>query len=208
VKDEQPDDQRTPEPDAPDSPAERARAEAFARLVDDLLDGARPPPVMQPEERALLEAATLVHASTGAIQLDDTRRRALLDDVFGRVIAHTAPVSDLSGPQPIPPAPPPADDLAGRRSAPIRRPARLPWAIAAVCAAAALLFALLGPLRRAKQAAVAPARPLPTALVSRPADPLIGRIAREDSGEASRRADAIYADRLDAYRALRWGAAQ
>jgi hypothetical protein len=69
-----------------------------------------------------------------------------------------------------------------------------PWAVAAVAvAAAALLLLLLRP--------PAP-RPLPTALRSRPADALVGKIPPERAADARARIDAIYADRLAGYREL------
>jgi hypothetical protein len=82
-----------------------------------------------------------------------------------------------------------------------RRPARVglawPTAAALVIAAAALLLVLLRP-----------APELPHAQRSRPADALVGPIAREASGDARARADLLYADRLAGYRQLAPGRTQ
>ncbi|MDQ3371012.1 MAG: hypothetical protein M3680_36805, partial [Myxococcota bacterium] len=43
----------------------------------------------------------------------------------------------------------------------------------------------------------------PTSWTSRPADPLIGPIPRDEAGNASARIDYIFADRLDGYRQRR-----
>jgi hypothetical protein len=79
--------------------------------------------------------------------------------------------------------------------APIRRWA--PWAIAGastlVAAAAIAMLWLRSPV-------VARVRPEWT---SRPADALVGPIAPERAGDASARIDAIFADRLDGFRAWR-----
>jgi hypothetical protein len=44
---------------------------------------------------------------------------------------------------------------------------------------------------------------VPVEWTSRPADSLIGPIARDRAGDASARIDAIFADRLDGFRARR-----
>ena len=78
-----------------------------------------------------------------------------------------------------------------------------PWAVAAgatlVAAAAVLLLWLRGP-ERVVVHETANVEKIPTTWKSRPADPLIGPIARENVGDASSRIDAIFADRLDGYR--------
>jgi hypothetical protein len=82
---------------------------------------------------------------------------------------------------------------------PMRRWA--PWAIAGasalVAAAAIAMLWLRGPV-----AGPAVAR-MPSEWTSRPADPLVGPIARDRAGDASARIDAIFADRLDGFRARR-----
>jgi hypothetical protein len=42
--------------------------------------------------------------------------------------------------------------------------------------------------------------PVPTHWRSRPADELVGEIRREAAGEAARRIDSIYSDRLEGFR--------
>jgi hypothetical protein len=82
-----------------------------------------------------------------------------------------------------------------------------PWAVAAtttLVAAAAVLLWLRAPAKVAAVPATAAASvSVPTTWKSRPADPLIGVIARERAGDASTRIDTIFADRLDGYRERR-----
>ena len=67
--------------------------------------------------------------------------------------------------------------------------------------AAAAVICCCGSARRARPTAPRPRRArVPTSWTSRPADPLIGPIAREHAGDASTRIDTIFADRLDGYR--------
>jgi hypothetical protein len=68
-----------------------------------------------------------------------------------------------------------------------------------VAAAAVLLLWLRGPERVLVHEPPTAAN-IPTTWKSRPADPLIGPISRENVGDASNRIDAIFADRLDGYR--------
>ena len=78
----------------------------------------------------------------------------------------------------------------------------VPWAVAGasalVAAAAVLLLWLRGPER-----VMIEHEPVAEHTKSRPADALIGPIARERAGDASTRIDAIYADRLEGYRERR-----
>src|SRR5439155_24298338 len=78
-----------------------------------------------------------------------------------------------------------------------------PWTIAAttsLVAAAAIALWLRAPARVVPPAAAAE---VPATWKSRPADPLIGAIARERAADASTRLDTIFADRLDGYRERR-----
>lgn len=81
----------------------------------------------------------------------------------------------------------------------------LPWTIATMASAAALLLLLLRPPAPAGPA-VAISEPPMAALSeihrSRPADVLIGQIARTDADRASDRIDVIFADRMTGYREL------
>ncbi len=179
---------KTLEPDAPITDAERAHATSFRKLVDGMLDDATPPPALSADERVLLETATMIRAGAGTeLALADARRKALVDDALERAVgarpAATAPATD---------------ELAARR---LRRLA--PWAVAAIAAAAAIAFALRGPAVNDAAPTVAIERTnVPDAQRSRPSDALVGRIDRSDAHRASDRLDAIYADRSSGYRAV------
>jgi hypothetical protein len=176
-----------PAPDAEPTAAERAHAKTFAELVDKALAG-HAPPAMNADDRALLEVATVIRAASGNAALAVSRRNALVEDALRQAVGG-------------------AGTSAGGAVVPIAR-ARMrrwaPWAVAAttsLAAAAAILLWLRAPRR---PAFVAPAAAsLPETMRSRPADALIGPIARERAGDASARIDTIFADRLDGYRELR-----
>lgn len=190
------------------SPAERAQAESFGKLIDGLLAGRPIPPAMDSEDRALLETATMVVASTQELRLGEDKSRALVDRALEEAVTgrrrSTAPT--------IPPPERRIDENAADNTDVIRMPRRrsdrlvraLPWVVASVAAAAAILLFITRPAdlhEPARQAAAR--RELPPSLRSRPADPLVGRIARENAAQASNRLDVIYADRLSGYRDLR-----
>jgi hypothetical protein len=173
-----------PDPDAAPTPAELAHARRFAEVVDKALAG-RMPPAMSADDRALLEVATVIRATRGQLELAPARQHAVVEDALRQAVgARSAPGSVT----PI-----------------ARGPARrwAPWIVAgtsALVAAAALVLLWLRPV---------PPRgpiggsPVPLEWTSRPADPLIGPIARDRAGDASARIDAIFADRLDGFRARR-----
>ncbi len=168
------DDQRLTESDGGEPTAEeRVQARSLARLVDDLVAGAAPPPALPAEDRALLETATMIRAALTEQRLDPARR----DELFAR-LERRPPATTGRG--------------AWRR--------RAPWIVAAVAAAAAVILAIRppppAPLPSAAQAEV------PITQQSRPADPLIGEIPRAASGDARARMDVIYADRLAGYRSV------
>jgi hypothetical protein len=173
-----------PAPDAEATGSERAHAKTFADLVDKTLTG-RTPPAMSADDRALLEVATVIRATAGTVELSASKRRSIVEDALRQAVGTTASTSGAVVP------------IARARS---RRWA--PWAVAAgsmlVAAAAVLLFWLRTPERNAPESAQA--APIPTTWTSRPADPLIGPIARQNVGDASSRIDTIFADRLDGYR--------
>ena len=161
-----------PDPDTEPTPTELARARRFADLVDKTLSG-RTPPAMSADDRALLEVATVIRATSGGLELAPSAARAVVEAAG----ASTGPVMQM----------------------PIRR--WTPWAIAgastlAAAAAIAMLW-LRGPATGPSVAHV------PPEWTSRSADPLVGPIARERAGDASARIDAIFADRLDGFRARR-----
>jgi hypothetical protein len=95
-------------------------------------------------------------------------------------------------------------DLASRRRARF-----IPWTIAAVAAAAAVLIAITGvpwaPTSQVAQVATEPAPQIARIHQSRPADALIGRIERDQAGEASARLDVIFTDRMTGYRDIALG---
>jgi hypothetical protein len=171
-----------PTPDTEPTAAERAHAKTFADLVEKTLAG-RTPPAMSADDRALLEVATVIRAASGNVELAAARKRSIVEDALRQAIGGTNP--STSG------AITPIAKARGRRW--------VPWAIAgssvAVAAAAVLMLWLRAPERSSE-----PQAEIPTQWKSRPADPLIGPIAREHVGEAGTRIDAIFADRLDGYR--------
>jgi len=168
------------DPDGEPSAAELAHARRFAELVDKTLSG-RTPPAMSADDRALLEVATVIRATHGHVELAPSRQRTLVEDALRQAIG-AAPAAAAS-------------------ATPISRARRrwVPWAVAStstMVAAAALLLWLRAPTGSRLR--------VPAELTSRPADSLVGPIARDHAGDASTRIDAIFADRLDGYRALRW----
>ena len=174
-----------PAPDDTASSSERMHAKTFGELVDKTIAG-RTPAAMSADDRALLEVATVIRAASGKAELSTAKRRSLVEDALRQAVGGNAATASGS-----------VTPIARGRA---RRWA--PWAIAAgaslVAAAAILLLWLRGPERVMihDQAAAQ----IPTTWKSRPADPLIGPIARENVGDASSRIDAIFADRLDGYR--------
>ena len=173
-----------PDPDAEPTAAERAKARTFADLVDKTLAG-RTPPAMSADDRALLEVATVIRATRGHLELAPGRQHALVEDALRQAIG--------------------AEPSAGGSVAPISR-ARArrwaPWIVAggsALVAAAALAVLWLRPSGSSGPHLA----PVPAEWRSRPADALIGPIGRDRAGDASARIDAIFADRLDAFRARR-----
>jgi len=172
-----------PAPDAEPTAAERAKAKAFADMIDKTLSG-RLPPAMSADDRALLEVATVIRAASGNVELQATRRRSLVEDALRQAVGGVSPATSLS-----------STPIASAR----RRWA--PWAVAAATtaiAAAAIAMLWLRPQHQTRPA-------LPIGQQSRPADPLIGRIDRDAAGDAATRIDTIFADRLDGYRAGLYG---
>ncbi len=173
-----------PDPDGEPSAAELAHARRFAELVDKTIAG-RTPPAMSPDDRALLEVATVIRAVRGQIELPSDRRDAVVAAALDRASAgRRAPARVL-----------PIAGARGRRWA--------PWIIAGTstlvaAAALAILWLRPAPAVRGEPAARSA---VPTAWLSRPADALIGPIARDHAGDASARIDTLFADRLDGFRA-------
>ncbi len=176
-----------PDPEAEPTPAELAHARRFAELVDKTLAD-RTPPAMSADDRALLEVATVIRAASGGLELPASKQRSVVEDALRQAVGGNAGTS-----------------LSTTPITSARRRRWVPWAIAsastAVAAAAILMLWLRTPSERVIDRA-------PTSWMSRPADPLIGRIEqRRDlataAGEASDRIDYIFADRLEGFRERR-----
>ena len=184
-----------PDPDAEPTAAERAHAKTFAELVDKTLSG-RTPPAMSADDRALLEVATVIRATSGGLPLAPAKQRDLIEDVLRQAVGvgggAGASASTLPG------AVVPIGRARARRWA--------PWIVAGastlVAAAAVMTLWLRTPPGSAPQPPVAKA--VPASWTSRPTDPLIGPIPRERAGDAGARIDYIFADRLDGFRERRW----
>lgn len=190
-----------PDPDAEPSAAERAHAKAFAELVDKTLVSGRLPPAMSADDRALLEVATVIRATHGALVLAPSKQSSLVEDALRQAIGGGTAATSLSGAPIIP----------------IKR-RWVPWAVAGttsmIAAAAIVLLMIRKPQIQVQP--VAPTASIPLEWKSRPADALIGRISSECSGDkascaleatvkTSARIDTIFSDRLAGYRDRRFG---
>lgn len=173
-----------PAPDAEPSATERSHAKTFGELVDKTLSG-RTPPAMSADDRALLEVATVIRAASGNVELSASKRRSIVEDALRQAVGGTAATTSGS-----------VVPIARARS---RRWA--PWAVAGASTLVAIAAVLLFWLRSPQEPPVAPeTAAIPTQWKSRPADPLIGPIARKNAGDGDKRIDTIFADRLDGYR--------
>ena len=176
-----------PEPDAEATPSERAHAKTFADIVDKDLVG-RTPVAMSADDRALLEVATVIRAANGAIELSATKQRSIVEDALRQAVGGVG--SGASGS---------VTPIARGRA---RR--WVPWAVAAASTLVAAAAIILMLLRTPQQTTVVhETAQVPVSWTSRPADPLVGPIAREHAGDASSRIDYLFADRLDGYRERR-----
>ena len=180
------------DPDAPSTEAEQAQARSFADHVDSVLAGQTLPPAMSADQRALVDIAGMIRAGANVATLDPKRSQEIVGDALDR--------GSQTRPQTVP-------DTRAREATnesdivPLRRRiARVtPWALAALASAAAVILMLSRP-NVPHQAP--PHVVLPDHFHSRSSDALVGRIARAEAGDASRRLDMIFADRLHSYRAL------
>ncbi|HEU5055288.1 MAG TPA: hypothetical protein VFU21_02130 [Kofleriaceae bacterium] len=209
--------------DAPVTAGEQARAEAFGRLVDGLLAGDPLPPAMDSDDRALVEAATVVMASSRAIEPAPERTRRLVDQALeaailrrGGAAASDQPAAPMAlvpgGGGEEDPNERSVTDVTTRRRRRSDQVARvLPWAVASLAAAAAIVLYIARPPHRDRAgdetAEVAPAPavddvPRDVTHTSRPADPLVGPIGEAERGKATQRIDLLYADRMSGYRDL------
>ena len=170
-----------PSPEVEPTASERMRAKSFGELVDKTITG-RTPPAMSADDRALLEVATVIRAASGNVELAAAKRRSIVEDALRQAVGGLGATSSGA-------------------AVPISRARKrwVPWAVAGasalVAAAAVLLLWLRGPER-----VIIERQPVAEHETSRPADRLIGPIARDRAGDASTRIDAIYADRLEGYR--------
>lgn len=192
-----------PDPDAEPSSAERVRAKAFAELIDKSLASGRMPPAMSADDRALLEVATVIRATSGGLELPASKQRNLIEDALRQAVGGNGAATSLSTTPIIP----------------LRR-RWVPWAIAGtsslVAAAAIVMLVIRKPAPPAPTAPTAAAT-VPVEWRSRPADSLIGRIthqcntqqaalecARDATVKTSSRIDTIFTDRLNGYRDRRF----
>ena len=183
-------DRPVPAPDAEATPSERAHAKTFADIIDKTIAG-KTPAAMSADDRALVEVATVIRAANGQMDLAAAKQRSIVEDALRQAVGGASATSTLGGPTPIGKA---------------RTKRWVPWAISAVStmvAAAAVLVLWLRTPDAPKPSDAPLAKQVPTSWTSRPADPLIGPIAREQAGAASSRIDYIFADRLDGFRERR-----
>ncbi len=186
-----------PAPDDVADAAEKARARAFGDLIDKVVAG-RPPAAVPADERALLEVATVIRAATRPVELGAARTRSVVEAALATAIERKGGGSRLTDPSLPVAGVVPLARVRARRLA--------PWFIAGVTsavAAAAVLVLVLRPAPSRDVEAAPP--PVATHLRSRPADALIGVIARAPSldvagGATVSRIDTIYADRLAGFR--------
>jgi hypothetical protein len=172
------------------SPVEQAEAAAFGRRVADLLDGEPLAPAMAVDDRAMVIAAGQILASSNVVELDPVRQRRIIDRALALGLSARAGVeADSSASWPAP-----------RRQAE-RAMRALPWAVASLAAAAAVILFVTRPADREARDPAAP----PVELTSRPSDDLVGRIPRAEVAAATGRIDAIWSDRMAGYRALQLG---
>jgi hypothetical protein len=179
-----------PDPEAEPTEAELAHARRFAELVDKTLSGPTPP-AMSADDRALLEVATVIRATRGNLELAPSQQHAAVEDALRQAIG-TGPARPAA-----------VTSIVGARAR-LRR--RAPWIVAAastLAAVAAIAALWLRTPGAARGNPVARHAELPEEWTSRPADSLIGPIARDHAGDAGARLDAIFADRLDGFRTRR-----
>jgi hypothetical protein len=154
-------------------PGERRAAERFGKLVDGMLEGQHAPPAMDADDRALLEAATVLHATLGQPGLAPARRDAAIAAALGGSTGTRTPVRRSSTTAP-----------------PVR--ARRRWLAPAVAAASLVVAAGLSVFLLSRPAEHARVTGL------RSVDEVLGQpIGREAAGAASARLDLLLADRLE-----------
>lgn len=176
-----------PAPDAEATPSERAHAKTFADIVDKDMLG-RTPVAMSADDRALLEVATVIRAANGGMELSASKQRSIVEDALRQAVGGAGAGASGS-------VTPIARGRAKRW---------MPWAVATASTLVAAAAVLVLWLRVPEQTTVIQeTAQVPASWTSRPADPLVGPIAREQAGDASSRIDYLFADRLDGYRERR-----
>jgi hypothetical protein len=175
-----------PDPDDEPSAAERAHARTFADLIDKTLAG-RTPPAMSTDDRALIEVATVIRATSGGMELTASRQRSLVEDALRQAVGGAAPSTSLST-TPI---------------ASARRRRWAPWAVAGTSMAVAAAAVIAMWIRAPKTIERPGTAQAPSSWRSRPSDALVGEITRDRTEEASARIDMIFADRLEGFRQVR-----
>ena len=132
----------------------------------------------------------MIRATHGAVELAASKQRAAVEDALRQAIG----ASPAGGGSVTP--------IARART----RMRRAPWIVAGtttlVAAAAIAMLWLRTPGGAGRGNPVA-RRAVPEEWTSRPADSLVGPIARDHAGDAGARIDAIFADRLDGFRTRR-----
>jgi len=199
-----------PAPEAPADASEQLRAERLGDHVTTLVADERLPPAMDPDDRMLLDVASMIRAGMGEVSLREERARELTTEALARATepggeraaADHATIDQVTASKSN------NDELGAQRQ---RRSSRrwVPWTVAVVASAAALMLWYTRPARDNSQLAqIAPTQQqvLPAIERSRPADPQIGAIPRAEAGAAATRLDAIYANRMSGYRSLRFKA--
>jgi hypothetical protein len=180
-----------PDPETEPTQAELAHARRFAELVDKTLSG-RTPPAMSADDRALLEVATVIRVTRGNVELLPSKQRQVVEDALRQAIG-AAPASGGAV----------ASIAHGR----VRWRRRAPWIVAGastlVAAAAIAMLWLRAPGGAGRQDPLVRRPAVPEEWRSRPADSLVGPIARDRAGDAGARIDTIFADRLDGFRTRR-----
>ena len=226
-------DETDPHSDPDEKTVDPHRAASFARLVDGLLDGAAIPPALDASDRALLETATLIQSLGQDALLEPERSkwivdRALEEALLGTSDAHSSKLATLdlgtlegaeaggsneAVPEEIEPERTDVIRLSTRRADRVLR--TIPWVVASVAVAAAILLFVTRPSadEQAKQATeTAGAQRIASANevqrhphhFSRPTDRLVGEISADAAGNASARLDAIYSNRLASFREIRY----
>ncbi|MBT8492424.1 MAG: hypothetical protein KJO07_05155, partial [Deltaproteobacteria bacterium] len=123
-----------PAPDSPADDLEHKRAERFGELVEAVVGDGKLPPAMDPDDRMLIDVASMIRASTQEISLAPHRASAIADQALERAGNAERPPSISSLPAVADGEA--GDELATRRGGRLARVA--PWTVAALAAAAAI----------------------------------------------------------------------